>query len=329
MSAFALSTNRPFSIRPPGGAGVVGGDAGRLHRRAVRDQRVAVDALEHDRPVADHGVEIGGGREALVRPQFLVPAAADDPARVRMRGRISRQPLLEIGERAGADEVELKCGKTEPQHMPVRVDQAGQQCLAAAVDDRRPLRQCRRVGPSVRMTLPSSPISSPVKCWSLPVGADLNSIDIGDQRIGQRGRGEQQRGEREERLFHYGAHSIVRARGEGLGARSRCYQPPTIDDIRAAAERIKGAVIRTPMLVSRTLSRDHRRGSLAEVRESAVHRRLQGARRAQQIAAAHARGTGARSDRRIGGQPRAGGRLSCQAARHSGDDRHAGDRRRR
>jgi threonine dehydratase len=31
-------------------------------------------------------------------------------------------------------------------------------------------------------------------------------------------------------------------------------QPPTIDDIRAAAERIKGSVIRTPMLVSRTLS---------------------------------------------------------------------------
>jgi threonine dehydratase len=31
-------------------------------------------------------------------------------------------------------------------------------------------------------------------------------------------------------------------------------QPPSIDDIRAAAERIKGAVVRTPMLVSRTLS---------------------------------------------------------------------------
>ena len=31
-------------------------------------------------------------------------------------------------------------------------------------------------------------------------------------------------------------------------------QPPTIDDIRAAAERIKGAVVQTPMLVSRTLS---------------------------------------------------------------------------
>jgi threonine dehydratase len=31
-------------------------------------------------------------------------------------------------------------------------------------------------------------------------------------------------------------------------------QPPTIDDIRAAAQRIQGAVIRTPMQVSRTLS---------------------------------------------------------------------------
>ena len=31
-------------------------------------------------------------------------------------------------------------------------------------------------------------------------------------------------------------------------------QPPTIDDIRAAAKRIHGSVIRTPMLVSRTLS---------------------------------------------------------------------------
>jgi threonine dehydratase len=31
-------------------------------------------------------------------------------------------------------------------------------------------------------------------------------------------------------------------------------QPPTIDDIRAAAERIQGSVVRTPMLVSKTLS---------------------------------------------------------------------------
>jgi threonine dehydratase len=31
-------------------------------------------------------------------------------------------------------------------------------------------------------------------------------------------------------------------------------QPPTIDDICAAAKRIEGAVVRTPMLLSRALS---------------------------------------------------------------------------
>ena len=43
-------------------------------------------------------------------------------------------------------------------------------------------------------------------------------------------------------------------RSEALGRAAACASRPTIDDIRAAAERIKGAVIRTPMLVSRTLS---------------------------------------------------------------------------
>ena len=55
--------------------------------------------------------------------------------------------------------------------------------------------------------------------------------------------------------MHGRAHSIVCARREGLGRASQMpCSPPTIDDIRAAAERIDGAVIRTPMLVSRTLS---------------------------------------------------------------------------
>ena len=105
---------------------------------------------------------------------------------------------------------------------------------------------------------------------------------------------------------------------------NRSMQPPTIDDIRAAAaaDRRRGrphADAQEPHL-----ERDHRRGSLAEVREPAVHRRLQGTRRAQQIAAADARGACARRDRGVGRQPCAGGRLSRQAARHSGDDRHAG-----
>src|SRR5688500_18681254 len=35
---------------------------------------------------------------------------------------------------------------------------------------------------------------------------------------------------------------------------ARMMQPPTIDDIRSAAQRIEGAVIHTPMLMSRTFS---------------------------------------------------------------------------
>ncbi len=31
-------------------------------------------------------------------------------------------------------------------------------------------------------------------------------------------------------------------------------EAPTIDDIRAAADRVRNAIVRTPMLVSRTLS---------------------------------------------------------------------------
>ena len=61
---------------------------------------MAVDPLQHDRPVADDRVEVGGGREALVRPQLLVPAEADDPLSLGMRGGIVAQPLLQVGERA-------------------------------------------------------------------------------------------------------------------------------------------------------------------------------------------------------------------------------------
>ena len=89
----------------------------------------------------------------------------------------------------------------------------------------------------------------------LAVGADLDAVDVVDQRVGERGRGEKRRGEREERCLCMAARIALFARAsEALGPRADAMQPPTIDDIRAAAERIEGAVIRTPMLVSRTLS---------------------------------------------------------------------------
>src|SRR3546814_11361602 len=62
---------------------------------------------------------------------------------------------------------------------------------------------------------------------------------------------------------------------------------------------------------------------VAEVRKSAIHRGLQGTRRAQRAPPPRRRSEIARRDRRVGGQSCAGPRLSRQAARRSGDDRDA------
>ncbi len=55
----------------------------------------------------------------------------------------------------------------------------------------------------------------------------------------------------------------------------------TLADVEAAAETIRGAVRETPTSHSRDAVGHHRRPGLAEVREPAVHRRVQGARRPQ------------------------------------------------
>ncbi len=103
---------------------------------------MAVDPLEPDRPVADDGVEIGGGREAAEAPALLVPAAADDPARGRIGGGISGDPLPAP---PASELVSLRSSEqrahAEAHDMAVGVDQAGDQGPAAAVEQvARPLR---------------------------------------------------------------------------------------------------------------------------------------------------------------------------------------------
>ena len=71
---------------------------------------MSVDAPEHDRSIADDGIEISGRWKLLVRPQLLVPAGAENPLGVRMRRRIVAQSLLQIRERRRADEID----RTEP-----------------------------------------------------------------------------------------------------------------------------------------------------------------------------------------------------------------------
>ena len=48
----------------------------------------------------------------------------------------------------------------------------------------------------------------------LPVGADLDAVDVVDQRVGEGGGGEERRGEREDGLCMR-AHSIVRDARKG------------------------------------------------------------------------------------------------------------------
>ena len=62
-----------------------------------------------------------------------------------------------------------------------------------------------------------------------------------------------------------------------------------------------------------------------EVREHAVHRVVQGTRRAQQARGVVRRRAAQRCGRRFRGQPRTGGRPPRRTARHPRDDRDAGD----
>ena len=101
-------------------------------------------------------------------------------------------------------------------------------------------------------------------------------------------------------------------------------QRPTFADIQAAATRIEGAVVQTPMLMSRTLSEivgaevwlkfENLQFTAAYKERGALNKLL----------AADATRNAARRDCGIGRQPCPGGRLSRHAARHSGDHRHAG-----
>jgi len=64
---------------------------------------------------------------------------------------------------------------------------------------------------------------------------------------------------------------------------------PTFADIKNAERAIAPATVRTPRRHSRTLSKHRRLGGMAEIRESAIHRQLQGTRRAEPHPVADAR----------------------------------------
>jgi len=146
---------------------------------------LAIDAFQYDRTVGHDGVEIRGGREFLDRPKLLVPAAADDPPCVGMRRRVVLQPILQILERARAHQIELKRGETEAEDMAVCVDEAGKESAAAAVDQLVVLLHSRTRGRNHRFDAAVVPDQHAPEMLQFAVGADLDTIDVADERLGQ------------------------------------------------------------------------------------------------------------------------------------------------
>jgi hypothetical protein len=196
---------------PPARRGCCGsGHASGLHCGAVDDDRVAVDPFEHDWPVTDDSIEVDRGWKAFDRPQFLVPSKADDPARIGIGHGVRAEPFLQLVERPGADEVQLKSAFAKPEHMPVRVDQAGKHRPPSSIDD---IRVAKLEQLAVKHVLHLAVIADQDSGEVLQpsVRIDLDAVEVVDQRVGMGGRCEQRCGEREERSVHGASHSIVRA----------------------------------------------------------------------------------------------------------------------
>ena len=141
-SSWAVSTSTPvgwpeasFTIWPPCGSGVAAVMPATFSAARVHPARVAVDAAHDRRTIADDGIELARSREAALLPQHLVPAAADDPARVRIRGHVFADATQCVVDARRVAQVGLQLQLAEAEHVAVRVGEAGQHVLAAAVDD--------------------------------------------------------------------------------------------------------------------------------------------------------------------------------------------------
>ena len=100
--------------------------------------------------------------------------------------RIIAQPLLQLGQRRGADEVEPKRAEAEVHDMAMRVDQPGQHRLPVRVDHRRGL------GPRIAGMQHAHDLAAIVdqhagEMLHLSVGIDLDAVGMVDQRVGRAG----------------------------------------------------------------------------------------------------------------------------------------------
>ena len=127
------------------------------------------------------------------------------------------------------------------------------------------------------------------------------------------------------------AHRVLRPERQALGLRAppRAGEPlPVIElaDVQAAARRLDGVANRTPVVTFADARRPRRRGGPRQGGVLPARRRLQVPRRLQQDRLAAGGRPAQRRRRVLVRQPRAGGGDRGAAARHDGDDPHAGGR---
>ena len=97
----------------------------------------------------------------------------------------------------------------------------------------------------------------------------------------------------------------------------------SLQDIRAAAAALNGNIVATPVPAFAHAVRDHRRPIVLKFENQQFTASFKERGALNKLLSLHPRAAFARRDRRIGRQPRARRRLSCQAAWHPGRHRHA------
>ena len=105
--------------------------------------------------------------------------------RAGVRGRIVAQALLELGERAGPDEVEPERVETQIHHMAVAIDQAREAAFGPTAVDALLNIQPLAIEPLVRRTDNFAIVADqqPVEVLQFAAPADLNAVDVINQRV--------------------------------------------------------------------------------------------------------------------------------------------------
>ena len=175
-----------------------------------------------DRPVADHGVELGGGRIAAEAPFLLVPAEAGDPARRAMRSGVSGELGLRLGEAVRVAEVELERTDAEIHDMAVGVDQPRYRGPALGIEAKAGA--FRLLLALLVKLLDAAVIAHPHRdeADQPAFRADRVAVDIVDQDIGRGGSRQQQGGRGRKELFDchergIGPVDLARQRRAGVG----------------------------------------------------------------------------------------------------------------